>query len=451
MGKVGRTFSFPIWIRILLGIVALANLFRVFEKPLDANQAVDFRNVYVGQLLLVEGKNPYDDKVLKDRWYQLTQEEGIESVSEPGFPHNPLVYPPWALALFSPFSLCSYSVAYVIWYILIPVFLFVFLIGVGVTCCIDEVTPQPPSRGAKDCFSAPLEGGWGVKKLLPPGRQFYSLFLDLNLLALAFKGTVHAFIVCQPTFLCFAAIGGFLWAFSQKKEALAGVCLAIAAFKVSLVIPFVLWVVFQKEWKVLFWSSAVGAGLWLLGIFLSNDVMILHKVWLENMSRLSDLVFDQTQERYPIYFTMTQITELGTLMEYFRQGASAWRGWVYLVIWIVLILWLWFRFSKKKLDELSLLVILCLVLFLTTYHQFYDLLILLLIYPLGLMKTRVTQIGLFLICLPLFLPVNGFLNRMELPQSLWIFYFTTPLVVLILSVFLAQRCKIFSQKQEDIL
>lgn len=184
--------KFSISLIAIISLFACVNFIRFksfSENPIGS--PIDFANVYIGQRLLCEHKDPYDDASIKIAWKSIQKEFGIITDLDPGFPQFPILYPPWGLAVFAPLGLFPYGVAYKIWYFLIP-----FLLIGGIY------------------FLASF-----VKKDLPRKR----LFPELVLLALAFKGTIQSSISGQPSFLYFALVCGFLCLYSRDLKVPAAI------------------------------------------------------------------------------------------------------------------------------------------------------------------------------------------------------------------------------------
>jgi hypothetical protein len=75
----------------------------------------------------------------------------------------------------------------------------------------------------------------------------------------------------------------------------------------------------------------------------------------------------------------------------------------------------------------------------TTHHFYYDCLILLPLYAIGLELKPKHRGMLLLLTWAFFIPVNGLLNRLPTPPILDVLYFHIPMTVAALTVFLLWR------------
>src|ERR1044072_9177467 len=94
--------------KLFLGFLILfacVNSVHLFST--DYNTPIDYKNVYTGARLWQKDLNPYDDALLKQEWFALSDAEGIDKIHPPGLPNNSLVYPPQALFVYYPFALFS--------------------------------------------------------------------------------------------------------------------------------------------------------------------------------------------------------------------------------------------------------------------------------------------------------------------------------------------------------
>ena len=114
----GYLAAVPRFLLLFLALIALFNLSRVLREPRpDADRPMDFRTCYVGQAVLRQGQNPYDDATLKAGWQRMVRQEHLPSRTQPGLPNLPFLYPPWAAALFGlTIGRLPYAVAWPLWY-----------------------------------------------------------------------------------------------------------------------------------------------------------------------------------------------------------------------------------------------------------------------------------------------------------------------------------------------
>jgi len=131
-------FSLPVaskWARLFLwffvSALAATQVGRYVQKGFHAEQAVDFRNIYVGSEIWKEGGNAYSDSELKSHWKKIAEKEKLPPNKAPGLPDLALLYPPQALIFFSIFTSLDYSNAVILFQIIlalqIPVMAFILM------------------------------------------------------------------------------------------------------------------------------------------------------------------------------------------------------------------------------------------------------------------------------------------------------------------------------------
>jgi hypothetical protein len=389
----------PLW-RLFLLLFALFNLTRLVDvqEPLGPNRAVDFRNVYVGSQLLWQGENPYDDELLKAHWKEIIAAEDIPFTTQPGLPVTPLLYPPWALGLFGLIAFLPYKIAYLIWYLLIPIML-------------------------------ALAVFWGGSWVMGKKPEGWGWLLDMGLLCLAFKGSVHAWVVGQPSFLAYTLLFGALYFDKKGKIWTAGLLLGLAAFKPTLAIPFGLLLLAKRRW----WTLGFGAAVWVLTeavvMAVQPNFVGLHSAYLTAASAFRELVFSPEMDNYPIHYIMTHLTELTVWFEYVHEGGHSWYPWLVLAF-LPLIGWVFWKKWQRKSNDQDALLLFLLGSFLINYFSFYDLWVLLpfvLLYD-GLGRWK--PFFCWMLWLPLIIPFHGVLDKLGLPGSFDFLYLLTPGIVL---------------------
>ena len=183
----------PRFLLLFLALIALFNLSRVLREPRPGpDRPMDFRTCYVGQDVLRQGENPYDDATLKRGWQRIAAREQLATRTQPGLPNLPFLYPPWAAALFgSTIGQLPYAVAWPLWYGLA-------LLSLGLLAWLWPKVLRVES--------APVLPWW----------QFL-------LAALALKGTVPALLTGQPTFAALAlGVGALAVAGGRTSRDLSG-------------------------------------------------------------------------------------------------------------------------------------------------------------------------------------------------------------------------------------
>lgn len=397
-------FSWHTLLRGILLLIALLHGYRLWQDPPAPAEAVDFRNVYVGALLLREGADPYDDAALKARWIDIAAgDAALQAATLPGLPNNPLLYPPWALPLFTPFILLPFKAAAWCWYALSLVLL---LLSVA-----------------------------AVAAAMPEGKGHW---LTLLLLVFAFKGTLHAWQVGQPVFLCIAALL-WAWRFDAQGRALpAGLLLGIAAFKITLALPLGLLWIMRRRWKGLAVAAATGALLCLAALCWTGELVAPFRGWLALAQTFRSGLLNPPAGESPFY-TLTQLSEWGAPVYAFRLPGRQLLPLLYAALLAGALAWTFSRLRQGRWHELQAWLFVQCAFFLCNYHQFYDLLVLLPLYVMASRQAKPTRSDGLLLCAalaPLLLPLNGLLQRMYLPPSLHGLYFSTPLAILLLWIWL---------------
>lgn len=398
---------------ILLGVLfACINCSHIFR--VDYNTPIDFRNVYLGAKIWGDQQNPYIDSVLKNEWYRVCDAESIDKNQPPGLPQNFLVYPPSALLLFYPISFLPWKIA--VW-VNVCIALFSLLTLLYLMCI-----------WVPDEYSIP--------------------FASLLLIILAFKGTMHALVVGQPSFIANAlALGGVYLALKKNKLPWAIFLLILASFKPTSLLPYLLFLAYKKQWKLLIFTG-IGSGV-LLGLsllYLQNPLVFVDS-FLFNIGELKALIFGSDTT----YF-LHSITELRAVTSWLFYGDTLLYKIVYVLLATMLGYVLWKNRQLHDHYVLTLLIIFCL---LVTHHLFYDVLFIfpiLWIYP----KYNNTIKGLLLVCsISFFIPVNGILDRLHLPATFDFLSFTTPFSLFMLFVILMynpinDKIGVFSHQDESL-
>jgi len=387
--RLGRPWNLasplPVWLLIALIILAASATFRLAATPVSPDSPVDFRPLYLGQLMLLDGQNPYDDALLKDTWREVVQREGFETRLLPGYPRTLLLYPPWALPIFTVFAAAPWMVARAVWWSTLPFML------LGIVWLV--------ARGAV------------TRHMLVP-------FVDILLLAIAFKATDWAFYVGQPMFLCLL-LGFGSWHLERtNRPILSGIALGLASFKVTLAAPFVLLMFYRRRWRVL--TVAATTGVILLGMFLmlNPDPSAALASSRHNVSALRTLVFSPDNEGYPIAFKMVSRTELAALAEALVSGSSKFATLINLAP-LLFLLPFWVRpLAQGRLTTVRAFAFFAVMSLLCSHHLHYDCLVLL---PLYLIATEVDgaeRISLLAAGAIFLVPINGVLTLVDLPSTL---------------------------------
>ncbi len=450
----------PRYFLLFLALLALFNVSRVFrEARPDADRPMDFRTCYVGQAVLRRGLNPYDDAALKAGWQQLVAREHLVSRTQPGLPNLPFLYPPWAAALFGlSIGRLPYAWAWPLWYALALLALWL-LARLWPAVLRAETGPTMP-------------------------------WWQYLLLALALKGTVPALLTGQPTFAALAlGVGALAVAagrpvrraaadtleaeapaetpaaaaifetsaaaaraaagrranvstgpsaapvarptVSLGRPLLAGLLLGLAAFKVTLLLPFAAWFLWRRQWAALAVAAGVVAllsavaGYW--AVF-PNELLPTYQHLLAQVRAQS---FNPADPDYPLTQGMTLRLELGNVLEWLQPGSSAGHPWLHAALWLVALARLaGLRRRGIRLPDWHLFLVLGTLTLLTTYHLYYDAVLLLPLLAFGQRLAPQRQLLLAGLLLPLLLPLNGVALALGNPVALRWLYFLPPLGLL---------------------
>jgi hypothetical protein len=395
----------PRFILLFLAIIALFNLSRVVREPRpDADRPMDFRTCYVGQAVLRQGQNPYDDATLKAGWQRITQAEALHSRTQPGLPNLPFLYPPWAAALFGlTVGQLPYAVAWPLWYGL-------SLLSLGLL-------------------------GWLWARLLRVESTQPILWWQFLLAAVALKGTVPALLTGQPTFLALVlGVGALVMSqHSEKrltKQLLAGLLLGLAAFKVTLLLPFVAWFLWRKQWLPLAVAGGIVALLSAVAWSWSAFPHELLPTYQQLLAQVRAQSFDTADPDYPFTQGMTLRLELGNVLEWLWPGSSPWHIVLHGALWLVAGLRIWWLRQRGLLADWYIFLVTSTLTLLTTYHLYYDAVLLLPLVAFGSRLPRRLQRLLMLLLLPLLLPLNGIALALGNPVALHFVYFLMPLSLL---------------------
>ena len=428
---------------LFLVLLALFNVSRVLREPRpDADRPMDFRTCYVGQAVLRQGLNPYEDATLKSGWQRISRRENIVSRTQPGLPNLPFLYPPWAAGLFGgTIGRLPYALAWPLWYALALLSLVL----------LAKLWPQ----------------ALGIEKAETlPWWQFL-------LAAVALKGTVPALLTGQPTFAALAlgvgalAIGGgnlveeresapSETAAAADTEAVtdsskarvkplwqplvAGILLGLAAFKVTLLLPFAAWFLWKKQWLTLAVAATVVALLSAVAFYWAASPTDLLPAYQHLLAQVRAQSFDPADPDYPLTQGLTLRLELGNVLEWLRPGSSPWHLVLHAALWLAAGLrLLWLRRQQVPLADWYLFLVLSTLTLLTTYHLYYDAILLLPLVLFGRCLLRRWQWGLLVLMLPLLLPFNGLALALGNPVGLHFLYFLPPLGLLgVLALLLAR-------------
>jgi hypothetical protein len=363
---------------------------------------IDFRNLYLGSRIWLEGGNPYNDDELKKEWAVVCEEDYMLPETQPGLPQNFLVYPPYALIISAPFALLNWQAAIVLNFILI---LFCMVLMIMAVFRIHPV----PSVHAK-----------------------YRL-LVLALVLIALKGTAHAAIVGQPSFVCIVAVFLSYLCMQRNKKYLCTLLLIAASLKPTIALPMWLFLIIHKEWKTLF-SAIAGILILLFAVLLAYpDPAFIIKSFLQNGAMLQALLYFHGPD-YPYNYHMISGTQLQIILELIADASSRYQLWISGILILAGATYVYLkRTTTSRLYQLCILIVTCL---LATYHLFYDAMMLLPIVALTGYAANKRTAWLIAACIPLFIPFNGIIAHFPSLQPLSFLYFSLPVSIVLVGAWL---------------
>jgi hypothetical protein len=324
-------------------------------------RAVDFRPC-TGATILLDGSDPYDDPLLKQGWLDTARREGFTGLSLPGHPLTPLVYPPWALPLFLPFTALPWLVAVPVWYALLAALL------VSTVLLLAGLVKDAP-RIVAAC--------------------------DLLALALVFKAIDWAALVAQAAFLL-PRSRATSWALSARgRDVSAGIALD-GGLQVHLVLPFALLAVFRRKQRTLFAAVLTVAVLGGIFVGLCDNPASAVASLADNLTGRRDATYDPQAEGYPLSHKLVWRTSLTALAELFAPGA--WRHEIVidaLLLATVVPFWV-VPFARRRVSPARAFSIFAVLGLLATPHYHYDCLILLPVYLVARESDRGEQAALWL-------------------------------------------------------
>jgi hypothetical protein len=221
---------------------------------------------------------------------------------------------------------------------------------------------------------------------------------------------------------------------------LAGLLLGLAAFKVTLLLPFVAWFLWQRQWLALTVAAAVVVLLSALAWHWAAFPSELLPTYQHLLAQVRAQSFDPTDPDYPLTQGLTLRLELGNVLEWLRPGSSAAHPWLHAALWLAALGWLARQWRQgRRLAVWYVFLVTGTLTLLTTYHLYYDAVLLLPLLAFARLLPRRGQFLLLLALLPLLLPLNGLALALGNPAALQFLYFLPPLGLLgVLGLLLAR-------------
>ena len=396
-------FTLPRGLVLALSLLAVLNLSKIgLGKPLTVDRPADFRAVWTGVHALRHQRDPYPDATLRTEWQAVVQAEALPSSTAPGRWGESFLYPPWAAALLAgTVAALPWRVAYPLWWALCLA---------GLLLSTLRWWPR-------------ILRAWGAPAATGP---------DLLLLALALKGTVAALLVGQPTFVAFALGTAALRARQLGRPLRAGLLLGLAAFKITLVGPFALLALVPGlaagRWRAAAGTAgaagAVVALLTLAAVRLHPAGAALLGQYAGLAGQVRTAIFTHPDAGSAVNYQLVSLTEFGPLLNFVRPGTWRYLSVFYAALALAGVGWAW-RYRRHLTPLVGWLVAVLLTL-LTTYHLFYDALLLLPLVAWAQRLPRPAAWATLAAAAPLLLPLNAALAALHATGWAEIGYFTLP-------------------------
>jgi hypothetical protein len=376
---------------------------------------LDLITLYTAGSMVRGRENPYDDAALKAAWRTIATNQSVwqhEKECEPGI-HTALLYTPNTLLAYSFLSVIPWRFMSV------------------------------PNRLAQIALLAlMLIILWRMQS----GKTRYGLML-LALALTGFKGLAWFMSGLNPTVFAIFFLILFYWAYKKNRHVLAGLFLGAATLKITLVIPFFLFVLLRRKWKIAlcFMLAAIVPYVYLF-ITDAAYTSLLITSWLhgtQEWDRLLYAIFPNGgtwhgREVWEWNRMLDCLTSLGPLLSFYCKAVTGAASYVLIKSVVLLCGALLFAITvlidrKKKIaDELLLAMLLCIEL-LVNYHLYYDVCVLILLLLMGRKSIpKGLYIPLIVAASFFYLPYNGLLIRLEVPKQLyvWMFNMAVPVILL---------------------
>ncbi len=377
----------------------LLNVYRISNKNWNYADPIDFRGIYVGSKLLISSPNLYNDSLGAEIWSNLKSSESFESLSNFGDKYVSIsLYPPIAFTTFYPISLVPWKTARLIWWLeciagLIVLMFFIYL----------------------------KTNSW-----------------ELIIFGLGTSATFFALSLGQPLLIAIAFITLSIL-FYQKNPLLAGALLGIAMIKFSVVMPFGIWFLAKKQFKVVAACSITTILLFVPVLIINLDFI---PQWLNKTSWYYEFIYQPNDQN--IYtFSNSELSSF--LHYYFPQEIKIWKG-LNIIGQLFGYGLMAVMFFKRKLTDNFLMIGLLLVSFVFSYHLSYDPLLFLL--PLALEHNSKQSLFVLAFLFLLSLPFNA------VAADITLIKFNYPILcfaALILFIFAALKNKLVSNQPINTL
>jgi hypothetical protein len=386
-------------LQYFLIVVALVGCHRLRHLQSHDIEAFDFANVFLGQRMLARGINPYDDSAIKSQWKDIVKAYGLHSKYEPGSPDMPLLYPPWALSMLLPLNGIAYPRASQVWYFLSAFF---FTGGVFLICKC-----QGRSSNLRD-------------------------FVIMAAFLVAVNFTINVYLIGQPAFCAFLGLCGAFYFSIEKKPVVAGLFLFVASMKITLALPLIVFFIIKRNYKALLTLAICLILAMGVFIFLEGQTMACVRDYISSLQKLRADLF-LVNRTGPYLGVLHSMTEPRAFLALFLKGgvlkAAA------LLFPVATACTLVAGAVKKRFTDVEILLLLCLVLFTSTYVRCGDLAFFLaLSFMYCCRRSEKTLLAFCAIISPFFFPVNSLLLSLHV-GPLNPLYFSQPMIMAVLTFF----------------
>lgn len=404
--KLTKLFEIPgisVYKKVLIiGVLLITSLIQLTRQKSftkDAEETVDFRNIYLGAVLTKSNQNPYNDSLVKIEWERIRKAENLNQNIQPGLPTLGILYPNLLFKLFIPITYISFTYAsmFIKIFVLLNLILFCFLIG--------------------QCLN----------------KQGINLGIGILILGVfAFKPTVNLINVGQISPFFFNIL---LLIFNKAPKQRSNVVQTLYSFllylKPTIAFASLPAIFFEKRKTMLFYM--IGAAGVAIYFFLGGQALI--SAYFQQAQGQVGNAYNPNDIEFPYTFEAMSNTQIESVFALIGLPKTSWM--VLKIIILVIVVSTFFLY-RKKLTPFELLNWGIIGTLLFTYHKYYDLLLLLpLIITWFYSKKRVLRIVSIAFLLHLLIPYN-LLNRIgdstRIADNLQFFNSVLPLIVLLLLI-----------------
>jgi hypothetical protein len=205
-------------------------------------------------------------------------------------------------------------------------------------------------------------------------------------------------------------------------------------------IPIGLYFVLKREWKLLLTCGTIVTLFFLIYMVMVADGWASVTTFFASAGQFRDMLFGEANHSFPFYpyrsdFGATALTEVGVLVRYWIPGAARILPGLYLVIWGICVTIMGIVVIRKREIGMLHCVALFFLLYLTFYTQSYDtILAVTLLFGTIYWSGGDVPKWVFGVNLLVFLPINGVVMALHLPDAWNFLYLTLPVAVAITAI-----------------